>query len=111
MPAVLSLQLGSASFGLFTPGVARDYTATSAGTVTSTAGNALLSYSDPGHLMNGVLALPDPLRVSLSKASWSGPVSNDAVTVTFAQHIGATDALRTGTYARTLTFTLSTTAP
>ena len=111
VPAVLSLQLGSASFGLFTPGVARDYTATSAGTVTSTAGNALLSYSDPGHLMNGVLALPDPLRVSLSKASWSGPVSNDAVTVTFAQHIGATDALRTGTYARTLTFTLSTTAP
>ena len=111
VPAVLSLQLGSANFGRFTPGVDRDYTATAAGTVTSTAGNALLSYSDPGHLVNGMLALPDPLRVSLSKASWSGPVSNDAVTVTFAQHIGATDALRTGSYTKTLTFTLSTTTP
>jgi hypothetical protein len=29
----------------------------------------------------------------------------------FSQHIGATDALRTGTYSRTLTFTLSTTTP
>jgi Tol biopolymer transport system component len=111
VPAVLSLQLGSTAFGTFAPGIDRDYTATSTGTVTSTAGNALLSYSDPGHLMNGTYALPEPLRVSLSKASWNGPVSNDAVTVTFSQHIGATDALRTGTYARTLTFTLSTTAP
>jgi hypothetical protein len=33
------------------------------------------------------------------------------VTVTFKQHVGATDALRTGAYNKTLTFTLSTTAP
>jgi amidase len=38
-------------------------------------------------------------------------VSNDGVTITFKQHINATDALRTGTYTRTLTFTLSTTTP
>jgi hypothetical protein len=38
-------------------------------------------------------------------------VSNDAATVTFKQAIGASDALRTGTYWKTLTFTLSTTAP
>ena len=38
-------------------------------------------------------------------------MSNDAVTIGFKQPIGATDALRTGTYAKTLTFTLSTTAP
>ena len=38
-------------------------------------------------------------------------MSNDAVTVTFRQAIGASDALRTGTYTRTLTFTLSTTMP
>ena len=38
-------------------------------------------------------------------------MSNDAVTVTFRQAIGATDALRTGAYTRTLTFTLSTTTP
>jgi hypothetical protein len=37
-------------------------------------------------------------------------VSNDPLIVTFSQHIGAADALRTGTYTRTLTFTLSTTA-
>jgi hypothetical protein len=38
-------------------------------------------------------------------------VSNDAVTVDFKQSIGSGDALRTGTYAKTLTFTLSTTSP
>jgi hypothetical protein len=38
-------------------------------------------------------------------------VSNDAATVTFQQHVGANDALRTGRYAKTLTFTLSTTNP
>jgi hypothetical protein len=31
--------------------------------------------------------------------------------VAFQQHISATDALRTGTYSKTLTFTLSTTTP
>ena len=40
-----------------------------------------------------------------------GPVSNDPVTITFQQSIGANDALRTGTYSKTLTFTLSTTTP
>jgi hypothetical protein len=38
-------------------------------------------------------------------------VSNDRVTITFSQHVGANDALRTGTYSRALTFTLSTTTP
>jgi hypothetical protein len=33
------------------------------------------------------------------------------VTVGFKQHVAAGDALRTGTYSRTLTFTLSTTKP
>jgi hypothetical protein len=44
-------------------------------------------------------------------SSWQNPVSNDVVTVTFKQHVSRTDALRTGTYAKTLTFTLSTTTP
>jgi hypothetical protein len=79
--------------------------------VTSSAGDAALSHSEPGHLANGAFVLPQPLRVSLSKATWSAPVSNDAVTITFRQAIGAGDALRTGSYSRTLTFTLSTTAP
>jgi beta-glucosidase len=38
-------------------------------------------------------------------------VSNDPVLVAFTQHIGPGDALRTGTYSATLTFTLSTTRP
>jgi hypothetical protein len=33
------------------------------------------------------------------------------VTVSFKQPVKANDALRTGTYAKTLTFTLSTTNP
>ena len=43
--------------------------------------------------------------------SYRGPVSNDPVSITFGQHVGANAALRTGTYAKTLTFTLSTTQP
>ena len=42
---------------------------------------------------------------------YGGPVSNDPVTLGFKQPIAATDALRTGNYAKTLTFTLSTTNP
>ena len=51
------------------------------------------------------------LRVAFSKATWTAPVSNDPVTLTFRQHIGATQPLRTGAYSKTLTFTLSTTTP
>jgi hypothetical protein len=38
-------------------------------------------------------------------------VSNDAVALEFKQSIGANDPLRTGSYSKTLTFTLSTTQP
>jgi hypothetical protein len=112
VPATLALTLGAtATFGAFTPGIAKDYAATTTANVISTAGDAALTVSDPGHLMNGTFALPSPLTVGFSKAVWTGPVSNDLVTVAFGQHIGATDALRTGAYSRTLTFTLSTTTP
>jgi amidase len=112
VPATLSLSLGApASFGAFTPGVARDYTAQTTANVISTAGDAALSVSDPGHLANGTFTLPSPLEVSFSKAAWTQPVANDPVTIAFRQRIGANDALRTGTYSRTLTFTLSTTSP
>jgi len=112
VPATLSLTLGvPASFGPFTPGVAKDYTASITANVISTAGDAALSVSDPGHLTNGSFSLPSPLEVSFSKAAWTTPVSNDPVTIGFKQHIGAADALRTGTYSKTLTFTLSTTTP
>ena len=112
MPSTLSLTLGApASFGPFTPGVANDYMASTTANVISTAGDAVLSVSDPGYLTNGSFALSEPLRVEISKSLWDAPVSNDPVTITFRQHIGATQALRTGTYSKSLTFTLSTTTP
>jgi hypothetical protein len=110
--ATLALTLGApASFGPFTPGLGKDYTATTSANVISTAGDAALTVSDPGHLMNGTFALPQPLVVELSKAAWTAPVSNDPVAITFKQRVNATDPLRTGTYSKTLTFTLSTTTP
>ena len=132
VPATLSLTLGApASFGAFTPGVMRDYTATTTGTVVSSAGNAALSVSDPssnntGKLVNGTFALPQTLQVRARTGafapvggsaapttvlSYTAPISNDAVPIEFKQSIGANDALRTGTYSKTLTFTLSTTQP
>jgi hypothetical protein len=134
VPATLSLTLGpAASFNTFTPGQTKTYTATQSASVISTAGDALLSVADTspvatGHLVNGAFSLPEPLQARGLKAdtqgtapnnigsglnllTWSAPVSNDAVTVEFSQLIKSTDALRTGTYAKTVTFTLSTTNP
>ena len=49
--------------------------------------------------------------VPLNLLSYPGPISNDAVSLEFRQAIAANDPLRTGTYSKTLTFTLSTTQP
>ena len=137
VPATLSLGLGApATFGAFTPGVARDYFASTTANVLSTAGDATLSVADPsstatGHLVNGTFSLPQPLQARARNAAntgtaynnvgssasplnlltYSAPVSNDAVSLEFKQSIGSSDALRTGSYAKTLTFTLSTTTP
>ena len=115
VPATLALTLGGAggpaSFGALTAGIGKDYSAQTSANVVSTAGNAELSYSDPGHLMNGAFALPQPLVIELSKSSWTGPVSNDPVTIVFKQRVNANDALRTGSYSTTVTFMLSTTQP
>jgi hypothetical protein len=43
--------------------------------------------------------------------SYAGPVNQDPVTIGFRQAIGATDVLRSGTYRKVLTFSLSTAAP
>jgi X-Pro dipeptidyl-peptidase len=109
----LALTLGApASFGAFTPGVTKDYTASTTATVTSTAGDAALSVAGgPAYLANGAFTMKSPLQVAFAKAAWSGPASNEAVGVGFTQHVDATDALRTGAYSTTLTFTLSTTNP
>jgi hypothetical protein len=132
VPATLSLTLGQpASFGNFAPGAARDYLAQTQATVISTAGDATLSVADPssvqtGHLVNGAFFLPQALQARANTGSfavvgssaaptnlWSfnQPVSNSVVAVEFKQTIGANDALRSGSYAKPLTFTLSTTTP
>jgi hypothetical protein len=128
VPAVLALSTGpAASFGPFTPGRAADYLASLAVTVTSTAGSAALSVSDPGsspgRLVNGSFALASPVQAAIGSAfspvgaspltllTLGAPVSNDGRTVTFKQSIGATEPLRTGAYAKTLVLTLSTTEP
>jgi M6 family metalloprotease-like protein len=128
VPATLSLAMGAAAdFGPFTPGLGKDYFATTSATVTSTAGDATLTVADPsstapGHLVNGTFSLPQPLQASGSTSgtyaalpatlkTYPGPVSNDNAAVSFKQTIGSGDALRTGSYAKTLTFTLSTDNP
>jgi hypothetical protein len=130
VPATLALTLGpAATFPAFIPGADADYDASGTANVVSTAGDAALSVADPGanpgHLVNGAFVMPSILQaragtsgaftpVGASPAtlkSYTSPISNDAVTLAFRQHVSRTDALRTGTYAKTLTFTLSTTAP
>jgi alpha-L-arabinofuranosidase len=122
VPATLALTLGpAASFGAFTPGVTRDYTAATSADVVSTAGDAALTVSDPsptaaGHLANGTFSLPQPLLAAGSALpatvrTWDAPVAHDVVTIPFSQAIGDHDALRTGSYSKTLAFTLSTTSP
>ena len=111
VPATLSLTLGApASFGAFTPGVAKTYDASTTATVTSTAGDATLTAS-AATLANGAFSLPAPLAITPAKTVWTGPASNDAFAIDFKQSIGATDALRTGAYTASVTFTLSTTTP
>jgi hypothetical protein len=117
VPATLSLVLGApVQFGAFTPGIAMEYSASTTATVISTAGDAALSVADPsttatGRLVNGTFALTTPLQGLGTIKTWAAPTSNEAVPVTFKQSIAANEALRTGVYSKTLTFTLSTTTP
>jgi sugar phosphate isomerase/epimerase len=130
----LSLPIQGGSFGTFLPTVNKAYETAVAATVTSTAGDATLSVVDPsttapGHLVNGEFSLPSALNVrainasnptqayapladtALSLLTYTGPVNQDPVEIGFRQQIGSTDVLRSGSYGKTLTFTLSTTQP
>jgi hypothetical protein len=132
VPATLSLTLGTpATFGNFVPATARDYLASTTANVISSAGDATLSVADPsavqtGHLVNGTFFLAQALQARANAGSfaavgssasptslltYNAPVSNAVVALEFKQSIGANEALRSGTYAKPLTFTLSTTTP
>jgi regulation of enolase protein 1 (concanavalin A-like superfamily) len=111
VPATLALTLGApATFGAFTPGVAKEYTASTTANVISTAGDAALTTTG-GTLTNGAFSLAEPLQIAFSRSTWTAPVSNDSVAITFKQVIGANEPLRTGSYSKQVTFTLSTTTP
>jgi amidase len=130
----LSLSSATTSLGRFVPGTAADYMSTVTASLTSTGGDATLSVLDPsstspGHLVNGAYSLDSPLQVratrsggpvspfaplgagTLALLGYTAPVSNDAVTIGFKQPISATEALRTGSYSKTLLFTASTLSP
>jgi hypothetical protein len=136
-PATLNITLGASNpFTPFVPGIAKEYSTSVSATLTSTAGDATLSVADPsstatGRLVNGAFALDAPLQVSATSPNgtsapqapvggsaaptklltYSGPLGAEAATLAFKQSIGGSEALRTGGYSKTLTFTLSTTTP
>ena len=109
------------------PGAGKDDEASASATVISPAGDATLSVADPGaspgRLVNGEFSLAQPVQAAVSGAfapvgggpltlhTYSGPVSNDSLTIRFKQTIGASEPLRTGAYSKTFTFTLATTTP
>ena len=104
--------------------------------MTSTAGDAALAVYDPattgtGRLVNNTATLTNPLQVFAAATqgtagmggavggsaaptqliTFAAPQTNRSTTLTFRQNITATETLRAGSYGKTLTFTLSTTAP
>ena len=120
-------------FGAFTPGLGKDYFATTTATVISTAGDATLTrrrsvhdrYRPPGQ--RRVLAAAGAagagsrrdrrptrrrrLAAPTTLKTWAGPVSNDPVPISFKQTIGVDRRAAHGHVRKTLTFTLSTTNP
>jgi cytochrome c len=126
----------SATLGPVVPGVTRDYTVAVTGTVTSTDTGTQLTVHDPspnatGHLVNGQYALASPLQAQASDAThpasafaaitgatsplllmtFTDPVNSDPVSIGFKQTVAAGDVLRAGSYAKTLTFTLTSATP
>ena len=133
----LGLTLASSTnLGPVVPGVTRDYTVNITGSVTSTDTGTKLTVHDAsanatGHLVNGQYALASALQAQAGDAThpasafapitgaasplqlltFADPVNGDAVTIGFKQTVGAAEVLRAGTYAKTLTFTLTSVTP
>ncbi len=132
----LRLPASTPAFEPFVPGVAREYLIAAAPQVTTTAGDTSLSIWDAattgtGRLVNGTATLTNALQAYATATqgtagaggnvggaaaptpliSFAAPQTNRTVNLTFRQNITATETLRSGSYGKTLTFTLSTTAP
>jgi hypothetical protein len=127
----LTLANATADLGTFLPGLAQDYTTSIAATVTATTPSKLTvedSGASPGFLVNGTAKLLTALGVRAGNTAtpastytalgatpatlltYAVPVNGDAVTIGLKQAISATEPLTTGTYGKTLTFTVSTTS-
>ena len=138
VPATLALSLGTAPDVRHRSRRASraTYTASTIANVVSTAGDGLLSVSDassprPAGSSTARSRWPQPIQARAASAggtggalaavggsaaptsllTYSAPKSNDAVTLSFSQAVGQNEALRSGTYSKALTFTLSTTTP
>jgi plastocyanin len=129
VPLVMSIELGGpVTFGSMVPGEAHDYTASTTATVTSSSPSSSLSVVDPsatapGHLLNGTVAMPQPLQAAAGGPfapiggtptilrSWTDGLANEPVGIEFKQSVAATDRLIAGRYGKRITFTLSTTVP
>jgi hypothetical protein len=81
-------------------------------TVTSEDGSASQTYTlalvPSSTSTTGTVGGTVPATLALSLGA---PASHDTATIEFKQSIGRTEPLRTGSYSKTLTFTLSTTSP
>jgi hypothetical protein len=131
VPSYLGLAINPLVLGPFIPGVVQTYTGTTTATVSSSWPNATLQVSDSdtasattGRLANGASVISQQLEVTNSTggiqtvgatprtvATWAAPVAGATATITMQQRISATQTLVAGEYAKTLTYTLSTTTP
>ncbi len=84
--------------------LAAPLTASASSTLNDPAANPPLTVPSPAGPVGGSAS---PLQL----LTYNTPVGLDVATLTFKQAIGQTEALRTGGYSKTLTFTLSTTKP
>lgn len=128
----LELDAPTASLGTFALGVAANYDATVTGKATSTGPSELWVHDDsstPGRLVNGTTPLANPLQLCATTAAaptcsydalgaaplqlLSLPAGSAAtpLTIGLRQSIGASEPLTTGTYGKTLTFTLAAGTP
>lgn len=139
LDSVMGLSLpGTLTFGAFTPGIAKSYEANLTASVTTNTADTTLSVFDPattntGRLVNGTRSLATPLTIKFASGTGAtglagGPVggvaaptpllsyaspSNTArnASLFFQQKIAANETLQSGSYGKTLVFTMSTTTP
>lgn len=139
IPSEMGLSLpGTLNFGAFVPGIAKSYEQNIAASITTNTPDTTLSVFDPattntGRLVNGTRALTTPLTIKFASGTGAtglagGPVggtaaptpllsyaspSNTARTATlfFQQKVAANETLQSGSYGKTLVFTMSTTTP